>query len=589
MPINSHKKAIHREEILHGDVKKLDTQIVYQYNVEPRVLSGFVDSGLAELEFQKNLKGTVGIMNNGSILLAKTNPNKGNKIAQAPKQEYLRAHQALNPDNRGTRDATASEDLKSKMRTRNQHSIATPSEKAGSVENSISKGEILELLFKRNQLYRLVLKELTKYKTKDEKYNGCLCSRIINPMMLQACYSLIQSKPGNMTSVNENSYLDVIDMNWFEKTVKDIQEGRYQFSLAKQILIPKPNKPGEFRPQLTVSPRDKIVQKALQVLLHAIFEPQFSKSLYELRPKRVLNGLHHQLNTKNKRGGRIGWGIAVYRSKCIEIPPHAILFCVRGSIKERITCACLCSCRKLTLIERVLQTGFKDDKGINVKTKIGSPASMRGCCSILSPLLSNIVLDKLDKYIESLDSELNVEGSIKNLKPACGLLEDIESSHKSSSCSVRATEDAYACISRKKKKRERHNEDFRRVSNCRDSDYFIVLDVSTRTFAIFLKEEIEKHLKDECGFELNAQKNREGLTDAIFKKQYSSRACLRETYSQTKSNEGIVDKKITRRTTIRMGVEVPIKLLIENLIKNDFARRNHLAKVLAKGKTDMIH
>lgn len=179
------------------------------------------------------------------------------------------------------------------MRTRSQHSIATESKKAGSVKDSYHKGEILE-----NRLYRVVLSDLNKYKSEDGKYNGII--RIINSKMLQTCYSLIKSNPGNMTPGTEDITLDGINLEWFDKTAVDILEGRFKFSPARQILIPKPNKPGEVRPLLIANPREKIVQKALQVLMNTIFDPHFSKTSYGFRPGR---SLINALNRIHKRGG----------------------------------------------------------------------------------------------------------------------------------------------------------------------------------------------------------------------------------------------------------------------------------------------
>jgi len=89
----------------------------------------------------------------------------------------------------------------------------------------------------------------------------------------------------------------------------------------------------------------------------------------------------------------MAWAINRDITKCFDRILHDIILL---SVKERISCA-----RTLTLIERGLKTGFKDKKGQKIKIKIG-------ICSILLSLLSNIVLDKLDKYIESLESKLNV-------------------------------------------------------------------------------------------------------------------------------------------------------------------------------------
>ena len=387
-----HKETVHWEADLHGDAKKLDTHFVDQK--EPRTPSGSVCSGLAEVNSLTGTKNTAGIINDSIVLLAKTNPNEGNATAQAPKQVSLRATIAQNQDDEGTRDITASTDSSSDKRARSQHSIATLSEKAGSVKNSAHKNEILE-----NLIYRVILSELNKYKTSEGKYNGII--RILDSNLLQTCYSLIKSNPGNMTPGTENTTLDGINLEWFYKTATDIKEGRFKFSPARQTLIPKPNKPGEYRPLLIASPREKIVQKALQVLLNAIFDPHFSKSSFGFRPGR---SLVNALNKLHKRGGGMSWAINGDITKCFDRIPHDKII---SFVKERISCV-----RTLTLIERGIKAGFKDETGRIIKTKIGTPQG-----SILSPLLSNIVLDKLDKYIESLDSELNV-GTKRKSNPA---------------------------------------------------------------------------------------------------------------------------------------------------------------------------
>lgn len=55
------------------------------------------------------------------------------------------------------------------------------------------------------------------------------------------------------------------------------------------------------------------------------------------------------------------------------------------------------------------------------------------------------------------------------------------------------------------------------------------------------------------------------------------------------SLKGRSGNKITRRSTLRMGVDAPISQILEKLVVNGFARRNHKGTLLAKGKTNMIH
>lgn len=102
----------------------------------------------------------------------------------------------------------------------------------------------------------------------DGTYNGLI--RILsNPLFLQACYLEIKSKPGNMSKGTDDTTLDGINIKWFEKTANDLLTGNFSFSPARRVMIPKPGKK-EKRPLSVANPRDKIIQKALTVVLEAI-------------------------------------------------------------------------------------------------------------------------------------------------------------------------------------------------------------------------------------------------------------------------------------------------------------------------------
>ena len=224
-----------------------------------------------------------------------------------------------------------------------------------------------------------------------------------------------------------------------------------------------------------------------------------------------------------------------------------------------------------------MKAGYINEKGQIIKTKIGTPQG-----SILSPLLSNIVLDKLDKYIESLESELNV-GNKRKLNPAYSRLEGLRKYYKK-----KQPANKYLKQMRLLSKFDMQDEAFRRAIYIRYADDFVILLASTRKYAISLKEKITLFLKEACGLELNElkttiTKTRDGfmfLGAQIQKRDNSS------IFNSFKDKAG---NKITRRSTLRIAVDAPIKLLVEKLIKNGFARRNHLATVLAKGRADMIH
>lgn len=111
-------------------------------------------------------------------------------------------------------------------------------------------------------------KEVNKYIRKDNMYNG-LINIISNPLFLQGCYNEIKSKPGNMSKGTNPETLDGINLKWFNNVAKDLKAGKFNFQPSRRVMIPKPGKK-ELRPLSVGNPRDKIIHKALTVVLEAI-------------------------------------------------------------------------------------------------------------------------------------------------------------------------------------------------------------------------------------------------------------------------------------------------------------------------------
>lgn len=59
---------------------------------------------------------------------------------------------------------------------------------------------------------------------------------------LEFAYYHIKNKPGNTVPVTTSETLDAITHDWFEKTAKDISEGKYAFQNCRRIHIPKADK-----------------------------------------------------------------------------------------------------------------------------------------------------------------------------------------------------------------------------------------------------------------------------------------------------------------------------------------------------------
>lgn len=93
--------------------------------------------------------------------------------------------------------------------------------------------------------------------------------------------------------------LDGIDWDFFTNLGEKLKQGKFNFATSRKVNIPKaPNEWGgrlECRP-----PRDKIIQKALALVLETIFEPNFLDSSFGFRAKR---GVHMGLKELYLKGG----------------------------------------------------------------------------------------------------------------------------------------------------------------------------------------------------------------------------------------------------------------------------------------------
>jgi hypothetical protein len=102
-------------------------------------------------------------------------------------------------------------------------------------------------------------------KLHNAKYYNIL-KEISKPEFLMGCYLLIKNKSGNWTKGVET--LDGISKEWFVKLSKSLVNGSFKFSPVRGVFIPKSN--GKTRLLGIASPREKIVQKAMELILTCI-------------------------------------------------------------------------------------------------------------------------------------------------------------------------------------------------------------------------------------------------------------------------------------------------------------------------------
>lgn len=208
---------------------------------------------------------------------------------------------------------------------------------------------------------------------------------ISNLKNLVLAYETIKSNPGNMTPGLEPTTLDGISKDYLIRVQEKLRAGTFEFKAARRIQIPKPGK-SETRPLTIASPREKIVQKAIQLVLEPVFEQIFLDYSHGFRPKKGTRTAIKYLDSQFQSSHYI---IEADFSKAFDSIPHNKLM---ELLKEKIKCE-----KTLKLIFSGLKAGYAEFGKLHEQGEQGTPQG-----SILSPLLCNIYLHQLDVYIEKL-------------------------------------------------------------------------------------------------------------------------------------------------------------------------------------------
>jgi group II intron reverse transcriptase/maturase len=234
------------------------------------------------------------------------------------------------------------------------------------------------------------LKSLKERNKKDKSaINKDLFRILCNKELLVIAYNKIKSNPGNMTPGTDNLTLDGISDTFLDETIYDLKHHKFSFKPVRRVYIPKGNT-GKLRPLGIPSPRDKIVQQAMLYILESIFEPTFYEQSHGFRTGK---GCHTALKEIRSKWSGVKWAIEGDIKGCYDNIDHNILISI---IRKKVNDE-----KFIQLIWKLLRAGTTINNNY-VKSKLGAPQG-----GILSPLLANIYLNELDKFIIERISSLN--------------------------------------------------------------------------------------------------------------------------------------------------------------------------------------
>jgi group II intron reverse transcriptase/maturase len=207
--------------------------------------------------------------------------------------------------------------------------------------------------------------------------------QLFNQNLYLRAYSRIYKNAGAMTPGTTAETVDGMSVAKIENIIQQLRYERFQWTPVRRVQIPKKN--GKMRPLGLPTWSDKLVQEVIRSLLEAFYEPRFSVHSHGFRPNR---GCHTALAELSHTWKGTKWFIEGDIRGCYDNINHEVLMSIiREDIQDN---------RFLRLLENLLKAGYCEEWSYK-PTLTGCPQG-----GIVSPILSNIYLDRLDKFVENI-------------------------------------------------------------------------------------------------------------------------------------------------------------------------------------------
>jgi group II intron reverse transcriptase/maturase len=208
-----------------------------------------------------------------------------------------------------------------------------------------------------------------------------LYRQLFNEQLFLMAYGRLYANDGAMTPGVDGDTPDGMSLDAIRDIIARLRAERYRFAPVQRVYIPKKN--GTLRPLGLPSWTDKLVGEVVRLLLEAYYEPRFSARSHGFRPGR---GCHTALDEIASTWTGTTWFIEGDIADCFGSLDHEIMLAI---LAENIHDG-----RFLRLVAGMLRAGYLEDWRWHA-THSGAPQG-----GVVSPVLSNIYLDRLDTFVE---------------------------------------------------------------------------------------------------------------------------------------------------------------------------------------------
>jgi group II intron reverse transcriptase/maturase len=309
--------------------------------------------------------------------------------------------------------------------------------------------------------------------------------QLYNPDMYLRSYAKLYPNDGAMTPGMTEETVDGWSMEKVAAIIVAIRDERWQWTPVKRVRINKPK--GGKRPLGLPVWSDKVVQDIIRSILEAYYEPQFSKHSHGFRPKR---GCHTALKEIDEVWQGTKWFIEGDIKGCFDNIDHTLLMNIlRENIHDN---------RFLRLIEGALKAGYCEEWKYHPSLS-GSPQG-----GIVSPILSNIYMDRRDRFVQDTVIPEYTRGTRRKEGEEYRRLHSLSTYYRNTGRIERAEElrkamQQYPSV-------DPNDEEYRRLRYVRYADDFLLGYAGTLAEATEIKEKIAAFLRTQLNLTLSADK-----------------------------------------------------------------------------------
>lgn len=309
--------------------------------------------------------------------------------------------------------------------------------------------------------------------------------QLYNPTLYLLAYARLYANKGAMTRGVTSETVDALSLRKIEQLIDDLRHERYRWTPVRRTYVPKKN--GKLRPLGIPSWTDKLLQEVIRLILEAYYEPQFSCHSHGFRPGR---GCHTGLGAIEQTWTGTKWYIEGDIRACFDSLDHTVLV---DTLREKLH-----DNRFIRLIQALLIAGYLEDWRHH-PTLSGCPQG--GVCS---PILSNIYLDRLDRYVTETLLPAYTRGEKRQHSPRYNTLRVREHYSRKRGQQDRAQE-----LRRQRQRlpaRDPLDPAYRRLRYVRYADDFCLGFAGPKEEAEAIKHQLKTFLHDHLKLELSEEK-----------------------------------------------------------------------------------